>query len=184
MIDVISKLNKIDQMATDGVMGAPGSLAYRITKVSHHVANWERWMGVDTLTTEGIASTDSILPFVLVSGHDNYGDWTLILGSKDTPVQGPVYEKFSVNRILVVDADEYEAVTRLQIACGTSGEAALAAGTYTDLVLMPLADSGQNPCLVMTEHTAAGTRCWARCWVAGEDTKRVGLLYSILEYEG
>jgi hypothetical protein len=101
-----------------------------------------------------------------------------VLGSSDTA------QKYDLHRLLIT-ATERNLVYVVQIGFGTSGAAALSAGTYTEAPFLPasnLVDSG--PVDVQSRRQAAGTKAWARCICPGQNTATLDLMIGLHYYEG
>ena len=177
----------------------------------HASLNWGRCWG-KSVDPAHVASVDSIVPFRVVSGDDTWGDWIRIVGPDDMPVQlGMV--KFVMQHVIVVDVEEGQAITRLQFAFGdfdtypttapvqaasqvatvawdriapwdaASPHAAVGSGgTYSD-VIGRFEDMTTYWLDVMAERAVCGDEAWARCWVAGEDTKWLDFFFETCEYE-
>ena len=46
-----SEINKIDSGAVDGLLGVPGSLAYKMGTLERHHHNYEKWFGDSKMST-------------------------------------------------------------------------------------------------------------------------------------
>jgi hypothetical protein len=162
-----------DGLASLGLEGVYYSDSYRIAEIERHLHSFERWFGVGGQT---------LTPFTIDSGNNDWGAWVAILAAGDTPaIAGSVY--YDPHRIEVV-ATERNTPYRVQLAFGATGAAALTAGQYTEIIFSPasnLVDAG--PQNVHSRRIAAGTPLWARCWNAG-DTATLTFFLGIHEYEG
>lgn len=178
---------KIDNQLTDGLTGVGNSLAYRTNEIENHLHSFERWLEVAAVPNAEIHVADSIGVgngiFQLDAGDDDWGAWVQILGSSDTPViSGSI--KFDLHRFLIEDTERNE-VYFVQIALGSSGAVALAAGNYTETVIQPLSNQvGSTPTVIQNHRQDAGTKVWARCKCPGQNTATLNLYFGIHEYEG
>ena len=181
-------LAKIDALATNGLSGTNNSLAYRIGEVERHFHGWERWFGLAGTPDAEVKRADAIgttvAPFVIDAGNATWGNWLQILGSSDTPASvGSA--KFDLHKIMIVDVERDNSIHFLQIAAGTSGAAALTAGTYTEFVFKPQAvNTEETPFELMMRRQNAGTKVWARVLAVGADTGTVSFFVGLHEYEG
>jgi len=173
-------------MATLGINGVEDSLAYEVAEIEHHFHSYERWMelagtpAAETHRADAAGTGAGV--FIIDAGNDDWGAWVQILGSSDTPIITS-HAYYDLHRILVAAA-ERNATYVLQIGYGTSGAAALAAGTYTESVYLPasnLIDSG--PADVQSKRQPAGTKAWARCICPGQDTATLSFFIGLHEYE-
>ena len=121
--------------------------------------------------------------FQLDAGNDDWGAWVQILGSDDTPaIAGNI--KFDLHRIAVATA-ERNATYFIQVAFGTSGAAALAAGAYFASVFTPVGNQGDSgPVEIQNRRQAAGTKAWARTKCPGQNTATFDFYFEVHEYEG
>ncbi len=155
-----------------------------VENVEHHFHNNERWFGLAAIPNGEIhvADTDGMTPFRMDAGNDDWGAWVQIAGSSDTPVQAGK-TKVDAHRIMVVDVERKKSVTRIQMGGGDSGAAALAAGTYTEIVVTPDNNGKQDPYAIMMPQFVVGTKGWARCWVSGQNTGFIDFFLGIHEYD-
>ena len=176
---------KIDDETVTGLLGTNNSLAYKVHEIEKHLHNVERWMGLAASPSGEThrADSDSMTPFRIDAGNDTWGAWVQICGSDDTPVTAGMV-KLDVHRIVISDVENTKTLTKIQLAGGASGAAALAAGDYTEIMLMPEKDGKQDPIDVMMPRFIAGTKGWARCWVSGENTSWIDFFYGLHEYKG
>ena len=178
---------KIDSVATDGLSGTHNSLAYRVHEIERHVHSYERWFETADTPSGETHVADSVGSgggaFQIDAGNDDWGSWVQILGSSDTPaIAGSAY--FDLHKI-VVEATERNETYFIQIASGTSGATALAAGDYTETVMHPLTNQvDSSPIVVQDRRQAAGTKVWARCICPGQDTATLDFYFGLHEYEG
>ena len=175
----------IDDVAVDGLAGAHDSLAYIANEIERHVHNKERWFGAAASPSgeSHVADDNSMTPFVMTSGNDGFGAWLQILGSNDTPNRSGM-ERFDVHRLLITDVGTNRIITRIQIAAGSSGPNALAAGEYTEIMVTPEQNAKQEPVSMIDFRSVAGTKVWARCWVNGQNNRDIEFFIGIHEYRG
>ena len=181
------EINKIDNEATDGLLGTPNSLAYRVHEIERHFHSYESWFGLAASPSGEVHRADrlatNIAPFVIDAGNNTWGNWVQILGSDDTPARTDQV-KFDLHRLLFT-ATENNSVYFFQLAFGDSGAAALSAGDYTEAVFIPSSnqiDSG--PVDINDRRKDAGTKAWARCISYGDNTGTMSFYFGLHEYEG
>ena len=183
-----SREPKIDSQATDGLSGVHDSLAYRVHEIERHFHNNEKWLGLAVTPDAEVHRADSmdaytnanvVNPFQIDAGNDNWGAWVQILGSGDTT------QKFDFHKIGIVDSQATNVHTFIQIASGTSGAAALAAGTYTTIqYLTPTNQAAEAAVEFISRRQDAGTKVWARCLAVGENTMTLDFYIGLHYYEG
>jgi hypothetical protein len=176
---------KIDSFKVNGLLGVKDSLAYKVAEIERHLHSGARWFesaAVPSAThfADGIGSGGG--PFQIDAGNDDWGSWVQILGSDDTPVKaGNLY--FDPHQMIVKDAQESNSYF-IQIGRGASGAAALAAGTYTELVYSATVQKETGIIEVQTGRAPAGSLLWARCKIPGTNTGTFDFYFGIHEYEG
>lgn len=175
----------LDDEAVDGLEGAHDSIGYLVAEIERHIHNRERWLGARSpvIGESYVADAVSMTPFVITSGNDGFGAWVQILGSRDTPVRAGM-ERFDIHRLLITDVGTNRIITRIQIAGGSSGNDALAAGNYTEIMITPEQNARQEPVTMMDFRGTVGTKMWARCWVNGQNNSDIDFFIGIHEYQG
>ena len=179
-------LTKIDGATTDGLAGTSNSLAYRVHEIEKHFHSSGSWFGLaanpaaETHAASRIDSTTG--PFQIDAGNDDWGTWTLILGSDDTPARAG-QTKFDPHEMAVV-ATEGAFTYFIQFARGATGAAGLAAGTYTEVVFESdaVGQKAAGVTKVQTGRANAGDKLWARCKALGENTATIDFYLGIHEY--
>ena len=179
---------KIDDEATDGLLGEVDSLAYRVAEIERHHHNWERWFEAAATPSGETHVADRMGEgggsFQVDAGNDDWGAWVQILGSDDTPVvEGNAF--VDAHRVAFTAQERNNQVYFLQFALGVSGAAALAAGTYSEFVLRT--GSGASvvePVAMLTRRFASSTKLWARTKAPGANTGTIDFCIGVHEYEG
>ena len=189
LTSISDETDKIDSTASDGLVGTEDSLAYRTNEIERHFHSYESWFELagtpdaELHVAVRVGEADGAGPFIIDAGNDDWGSWVQILGSDDTPARaGKV--KFDQRRLQIAGAERNNTYF-LQVACGTSGDAALAAGMYTEAAVTPLSNQIDSSPVVVTERRVnVGTKCWVRCMCPGFDTATLSFYFGIHEYEG
>lgn len=182
-----ANVTKIDNAAVDGLTGVADSLAYKVAEIERHLYSYEHWMERAAVPNAEIHVADSIGSglgsFLLDAGNLTWGAWVQLLGSGDTPhLAGNAL--YDMHRLLI-EATELNDLYFLQIGFGASGAAALAAFTYTELVVHPLnVNQDSGPIEMQIRRQAVGTKAWARCMSPGNNTATINFFFGIHEYEG
>ena len=176
----------IDNAATTGLTGTANSLAYRVHEIERHFHSAGRWFGKATAASGEDHVADRIGSnngsFQIDAGNSDWGAWVQILGATDTPADtGKLY--FDPHE-LVITAAERTALYYIQIGRGTSGAAALTAGTYTEFALDETDRGGGTIVAVQSGRAPAGSKLWARCMCPGQNTATLDFVIGIHEYEG
>ena len=177
----------VDNATTTGLAGEHNSLGYRVAEIERHLHSYERWMELATApaaeTHRADAAGTGAGIFQIDAGNTIYGAWLQVLGSTDTPIiTGSAY--FDLHSIIFTAAERNLPYV-VQVAYGTSGAAALTAGTYTEAVFVPaggLFDVG--PVDLHSRRHAAGTKVWVRCICPGQNTATMNFMIGLHEYEG
>lgn len=186
LTSISDETNKIDSVATDGLSGVSNSLAYRVHEIERHLHSGGRWFETAASPSGETHVADSIGDgsgaFQMDAGNDTWGDWLQILGSSDTPtVAGKEY--FDPHQFIVEDT-ERASTYFIQIARGASGDAGLAAGTYTEFIYAASVQKEAGIIPVQTGRAPAGSKLWIRCMCPGQDTGTFDFYFGVHEYEG
>jgi len=176
---------KIDDAATDGLLGTEDSLAYGVGEIERHFHNRGRFWGSNGAATEtnAIAATVSV-PFVAVSGNDDWGTAIPICGTADDPTDG-LGVKFDAHLILVVDTDDATPY-RIRIIYGTgTSAAAISAGQWSESMFITATGpfSSGVPLDFLMRRVDVGTKLWAQVWNASVGSN-VDFYYGVHGYEG
>lgn len=177
----LDKQSKLDDEATLGLSGTSNSLAYRVAEIERHLHSYEKWYGV-AATPSGTHKADrigqGIVAFEIDGGNLVFGSWVQILGSADTA------ERYDLHKLYITDVQE-TAPYFVQIAFGATGDAAVAAGTFTELVFRANAtNSDRSEIPLNTRRQTAGTLAWARCLALGTNTGTMSFYFGMHTYEG
>lgn len=180
-------LNKIDNEATLGLRGTPGSLAYLThTIVTHNHSN-ERWFGKATTPNAEIHVADRLGSnngsFQVDAGNNTWGAWVQVLGSGDTPIKvGSVY--FDLHSIQI-EAAERTATYYIQVSYGETGAGALLLEQYNEFPFTPQSVQGKPaPIRIQTPRIAAGMKMWVRVLCPGQNTATLNFYIGLHEYDG
>jgi hypothetical protein len=162
------------------------AIEHSVYEVERHLHNWERWFGLAGVPNLPIHAADrigtTVNPFILDAGNNTWGAWVQILGSGDTPAD-PGNTRFDPHRVEIVYIERTNTTHFIQLAIGTSGAAAITAGTYTEFVFRPITTQGRaSPIEVLSRRATAGDLMWARIWAVGQDTGLLHFFMGIHEY--
>lgn len=180
--------SKIDNAATDGLLGVENSLAYRLEEIEKHLHNREKWFGLagtpsgETHVADRMAG--GILPFQLIAGNDDFGSWVQILGSSDTPIRGSS-QKFDGHRFMITDTNSTDPFI-IQVVSGETFGIALKITTeeFTEVPYISATnnnDSGVGD--IMSSRIDVGEKVWARCACIGSSGSTIDFYHGIHEYE-
>jgi hypothetical protein len=177
---------KIDDAAVNGLGGVQNSLAYRVGEIEHHLHSGARWFETASVPVGETHVADRIGSgggaFRIDAGNLVWGAWVQILGSSDTPtVAGKVY--FDPHQIIVEDTEKASTYF-VQIARGASGDAGLAAGTYSEFVYGASVQKDTGIIMVQIDRAPVESKLWARCICPGQNTGWFDFYIGLHEYEG
>ena len=185
-----AQTDKIDSLATDGLLGVNNSLAYRVHEIEKHFHNQECWRGKKAAQTATEWADDVLTPFQCISGNNDYGsdpdDEALVLGVDDTPfILGRV--KFDAHRIFIDDVSS-STLYKMRFIWGTGTMAdAITAGQFSCIHLKfdgIGSTSASFPVDVKMPRLNSGVdKLWAQCWNV-TDNATVDFLIGIHEYQG
>ncbi len=182
------EIQKIDLAASLGLSGVEDSISYRAAEIDRHVHHYSRVLGLAAIPNGELHRADEQTsdpdPFVVTAGNDDWGPWMQLLGSLDTPqITGCV--KFDPHLVSIVAVQTANTIYQLQLAVGTSGAAALAAGTYSGKTFTPQSVNGRPaPVPFGLRRQDVGTNIWMRSLARGANAPTLSLYLEIHEYEG
>lgn len=177
------EIEKIDDLAVDGLLGVENSLAYKVNEIEKHFHSIERWFGDDGDNTA--STTNNLTEFQCTAGTgEAYGTEVLIMAANDIAAGDFVFTpaKFDLHRILFTAASANDKNYMLQFWGGTGafGAAALLSeipykkgATVTEIIPMP----------VQMARVPVTYKVWARvkCETNGAT---IDFLVGIHAYEG
>jgi hypothetical protein len=180
--------NKIDNQATDGLLGVHNSLAYRVHEIEKHLHSREVWFGVHSVVDPGVNEGEawSVTPFTSTSGADSVlGAWIPILGTSDTPFKA-TYASFDVHRLEIPDVVAGASLKPhlIQVTWGDSGAAGFAAGDYTGFWTIPEKGGRASPVVLQCPRITAGTKVFLRHAVVGQAAATMDCYIGMHEYAG
>jgi hypothetical protein len=123
----------------------------------------ERWYGLDGGAPANRVAGDTLTPFQADSGNNDYGTPIQILDTEDTPtIAGNT--SFRIGRIIITAAERNN-VYKLRFAFGASYAAAIAAGTYNEVMYNQLPGNGNTgPVDLRGQTYPVGTKGWVSVW--------------------
>ena len=188
---------KIDQQPVDGLLGVEGSLAYKVGTLNVHNHSRERWFGISGDQSGNDWATDTLTPFVAISGANDYGtdhtggaglvDEAFVIGTDDMPaISGMVH--YDLHRILILDVD-HSTVYKLRIVYGSVDRAtSVSAGQYSEVTVLfdavsPTISAGSAIEIRMPRLISGTDMVWIEAWNATDDSQ-IDFLVGVHEYEG
>jgi hypothetical protein len=182
--------------ATVSLIGLLRQVLNEATEVEEHAHSGERWFGAaaapygetnleDRIGAGAAASEAAALQ--VDAGNDDWGTWTQILGSSDTPVDSGSKLYFDLHR-LRLDAAEHNAQRYLvQIALQEDAPAddPGSSDIYTEVEFVsPGAGSLTfvEPVTLQTPRVAAATKVWMRTRAPDQNTSTIDFYIGLHEY--
>ena len=185
----VKDVSKLDDFATNGLLGVPNSLAYRVHELDRHLHGFERWFGLAVTPNGEVHVADRIgpgvSPFQVDAGNNTWSDWLIVLGTSDTPtVADQVY--YDLHRLQVTAVERTAVQHFIQLACGCEDpDVSVALGHVSEVVFHPLGQQGQRvPIPIMERRMEVGSRSWLRIMVPGQNTGTMSFYFGLHEYEG
>lgn len=186
---------KLDEQATDGLLGVKDSAAYRIHEIERHIHTRTRFYGKKGSQTATDWAEDTLTAFQAISGSNTYGaqgtdgidDAALVIGTDNTPIiTGMV--KYDLHELFITSVSvntRYK--LRLVYGSGTIG-AAIIDEQCSEVIIIADKDSPQSaaggPVEIHMPRLSAGVdKVWAQVWNV-TDNATVDFLVGIHEYEG
>jgi len=181
---LVTNTNKIDSVATDGLLGVNNSLAYRVGEIERHLHGWDRRYGVAvtpsaTHKMDSISVGNGVVPFRIDAGTSDWGSFVQVVGSADTAL------RFDFHNLAIVAAEGANKTWFIQLGFGATGADMITDGTYSELVFTPQSVNGRPASLPsMSRRAAAGSLGWARCLCRDTDTHWLDFYIGMHFYEG
>ena len=170
---------QIDEAAVAGLVGTENSLAYKVEELNKTLLNRCRWFGKSADQSGNDWAAQGLTPYTLVSGDNTWGDWAKLVGSADVPLTVG-YTRYTINQIGLLSAAEEAAFLVQFVWDATDAATGLAAGNYTETMVLSKESSNFGAEVVMPRIPVTD-KMWARCW-AVEGTLEVFI--GLKEYEG
>jgi hypothetical protein len=154
--------------------GKIDSILVEALEIERHIHNLERWWGKSAdQSGNNWATRGTLTPFQVTSGIGDWGAWIKVVGTDDTPIRAGM-TRFDFHKFLVIDVDSLTPYI-IQFAKGESGDAGVAAGTFTEFMYVASTDNpskaGGGPISMRTARGYAGIdKVWCRIKNATADT--------------
>lgn len=174
-----TNIDKIDNLAVNGLSGVYNSLAYKLHEVEKHFHNHERWYGKSADQSgvnpwsAALSGTGMVTSYRAISGANDYGgdtnDEAQVWGLYDTLSVGGVSQaKLDAHKIFIT-ASSIQTIWYLRFIYGAGTMAdAITAGQFSTIPLV--ADAAQGGSIdvivpIMTPRITIGTH---KMWVQGK----------------
>lgn len=131
----------------------------------------------ETHLSDSIIVGSSVVPFQLIAGNNDWGNWTLLFGS------GDLNKRFNLNVLEAIDLQGTPPTTFfIQLAFSKISAAdALTKGTYTSVVVAK--GDTPVPVSVLTALQESGTKVWGRCLAVGQNALYAKFYAGVIFYE-
>lgn len=120
--------------------------------------------------------------FTISAGDNAWGEWLLVMGSSDTPMNGGGNALFQGTKVLIIDVTHKRSVTFIQTSVGETGQAGVDAGNYSLLVATPDSDEKNDSHSISGGLVPVGTKVWARMWIPGQSSGDLNFYAAFKEY--
>lgn len=165
--------SKIDDAATNGLLGVDDSLAYRVNEIERHMHNAGYWYGKDPGDT--FLLQNGLVSWQLTAGAGGaFGNWVQL--SNGDEVANPRYDP---HLILITQASAANNTYLFQFGTGEGGAQAV----ITTLAHYASASLRQAPIDVICPRVTNTSKLWARC-ACTSDGATMSFLLGIHTYVG
>lgn len=167
----------------DEVLIAQDTILAEAVEIETHLHSNSDWLGLAAVPDAELhrADVNSLSPFVLDSGNNDFGTAICVLGSDDTPVRaGNTF--FDFHKILVTATERANEPHIIRWAWGASEAAGLSAGDYSSEMFYPTAQVRTAPIAIQSTRIPAGAKLWVNVKCAN-NTGTVSLFVGLHEYE-
>lgn len=131
------------------------------------------------------ADADTMTPYVLTGGSDDWGPWLLMIGSGDTPFRTSK-ETYDVHELLLSSVST-ASFGRIQLGWDATTSTLLVANeTYSSVGFEPEgvgANVGVGFVNINMPDVDDGTLLFGRCWIDGENGATVSVFLHIHEFD-
>ena len=169
---------------------------YQAGIVERHHHSGERWFGAaasasgETHIADRIgagAATAEAGPLVVTAGNDDWGTWTQILGSTDTPADGGSATHFDLHRLVVRAAGDAAQEYFIQISLQENppNDDPGPSDAYTEIEIISAgvgALATIAPIDLQAPRATAGTKVWMRTRAPNQNTSTLSITIGIHEY--
>ena len=199
MRDVIG--NKTDAASRTADTISLVALARKIleeaTEIETHIHSGGRWFGAAATPAGETHIADRVGagaagaeagPLIVDAGNDDWGAWTQILGSTDTPTDGGAEVAFDLHEIHITAYEDTAQRYMYQIASQEDAPAddPGAGDVYTEDEFIS-GGVGANAATfsvpIQNMRVAAGTKLWMRLRAPNADTSTISFYFGIHEYD-
>lgn len=175
---------KIDNLATLGLVGTNNSLAYRVHEIEKHFHSIERWYGNDGDSTMSVANNLASWTLTAGGSANVYGTEVQLAAANDVldADMGITVVKFDLHRVAIETTNQADKNYMIQIWCGASTFGA--ATLYTEIPYRAPSNSIDSaPIEAQMQRIAVGYKVWARvkCETA---SKTLSLTVGVHAYAG
>jgi hypothetical protein len=158
------RVNKIDDVAVDGLTGTSNSLAYKMHEIEKHFHSLERWYGNDGDSTGSTTNNHTVWQLTAHADANTYGTEVLMLAANDVAAADhdvtPVY--FDIHEVEIVAIDTVDKTYYVQLWTGTGafGAATLRAEFPVNKAAVK---AEPTPVTIMCPRIAVAEKVWGRC---------------------
>jgi hypothetical protein len=151
-----------------------------IQEIENHIHNQEVWFepvsepsGETRIADPAGSIPGSIKVFQIDAGDSAWGDWTLCIGSLDTPsTEAPGMRYFDMHKI-GIQTCERTTLYYIQLGFGTVADGVLT-GKKSTIWFNPASVAGKSESiLIITPRVTCGTKVWARALCPSYNTAKV-----------
>ncbi len=198
MAQVIGNKEDLESLTADvaSVVALARMAAKRAWEGSTHHHSGERWFGAaasasgETHIADRIGAGDAGAEaglLIVDAGNDDWGTWTQVLGSCDTPIDSGSATHFDFHRIIIHAAENTAQRYMIQIALQEDApdDDPDTSDIYTEFEVLsrgPGATSGIQPSPFQAERVTAGTKVWMRTRAPDQNTSTLSFYIGIHEY--
>lgn len=162
----------------------------------HHFHSGERWFGAAATPAGETHIADRVGagaagaeagPLVVDAGNDDWGAWTQILGSADTPLDSGSATHFDFHRLIVHAAEDTAQRYICQVVAqeDAPGDDPGASDTYTEFELISAgvgATARIEPIEIQMPRVATTTKVWMRTRAPDQNTSTLSFCIGLHEY--
>ncbi len=164
--------------------------------LERHNHSGERWFGAAAAPDAELhiadrigagAATAEAGPLVVDAGNDDWGTWTQILGSEDTPTDGGAATHYDLHRMTIVGSGDTAQRYMFQIALQEDAPADDPGATdiYTECDFQSAGVGALNhieALPIQMERVAASTKAWMRTRAPNKNTSTISFYIGLHEY--
>ena len=186
-VDIVDIGDAFDTVVTDGLLGTPDSLSYRVGEIERHVHSYERWFGASAGNVgPGLETVMTAFRATSSATANAFGTAIVVFDGTEVVQVGMV--KWDPHRVHILNAQTTD-VYRFRMVYARNGEATAAAavtnGNYTDMIIkIDSTNTDFTSIPMQARRMPIATKSWAQLAKATAGAAWMEFMVGLHYYEG